>query len=56
VGTNAINIRGMQEDYRRLERVLDKYVVTNFPSHDVESKENTHDSSAANGHAEFQPQ
>ena len=34
--------------------MFNKSIVTNFPSHDVESKENTQDSSTANGHAESQ--
>jgi hypothetical protein len=29
---------GVQEDYSRLTRVFDKYVITNFQSHDVETK------------------
>jgi hypothetical protein len=40
----------VQEDYRRLSRAFDKSAITNFPSHDVETKENPQDLSAANGH------
>jgi hypothetical protein len=29
-----------QGDYRRLERVFDKFVITSFPSHDAQTKEN----------------
>jgi hypothetical protein len=32
---------GMQDHYSRLVRAFDKSAVTNFPSHDVETKENT---------------
>lgn len=45
----------MQEDYRKLARVFDKPAITNFPSHDVETKENPQDPSGANGHAQSQP-
>jgi hypothetical protein len=38
-------IGGMQNDYRRLVRTFDKSIVTNFPTHEVESGENTPDSS-----------
>jgi hypothetical protein len=31
---------GVQEDYRRLARAFDKSVITHFPSHDVETKQN----------------
>lgn len=34
--------------------MFDKYGVANFSSHDVGTKENTQDVSAANGHAESQ--
>jgi hypothetical protein len=34
-------IGGMQKDYRRLVRALDKSTVANFPSHEVELGENT---------------
>jgi hypothetical protein len=40
------NIRDMQNDYKRLACVFDKFVVANFPSHEVETRENTRDSSA----------
>jgi hypothetical protein len=45
----------MQDDYKRLARAFDKSVVAIFPLHEVETKENTHDSSAANRHDQFQP-
>jgi hypothetical protein len=38
---------GMQEDYRRLAHVFNKLAITNFPLHEVETKEHTQDSSAA---------
>jgi hypothetical protein len=41
----------MEEDYKRLARVFDKFDVTSFPSHDAQTKENLQDPSAANGHA-----
>jgi hypothetical protein len=41
---------GVQEDYRRLTRVFDKSAITNFSSHDFETKENPQYPSAANGH------
>jgi hypothetical protein len=43
-------IGGMQEDYKRLARAFDKSAVTNFPSHEVETRKNTLWSSAANWH------
>jgi hypothetical protein len=43
-------IWGMQNDYRRLVRVFDKSTIANFPSHKVESGENTRDSSATGCH------
>jgi hypothetical protein len=45
----------MQNDYKRLGCAFDKFVVTNFPLHDVETKENTQNSSVANGHAQTHP-
>jgi hypothetical protein len=48
-------IGGMQNDYRRLERAFDKSVIANFPSHEVESGENTRDSSAAGCQEQSQP-
>jgi hypothetical protein len=33
----------MQNDYKRLVGAFDKSPVANFPSHEVESGENTHD-------------
>jgi hypothetical protein len=40
---------GMQEDYRRLARAFEKSIVPNFPSCDVDARNGTHNSSAANG-------
>jgi hypothetical protein len=49
-------IGGMQDDYNRLTCAFDKSVVANFPSHKIETKENTHDpSSAANWYDQSQP-
>jgi hypothetical protein len=45
----------MQDDYKRLVRAFDKSTVPNFLSHEVESGENTRDSSAADCHDESQP-
>jgi hypothetical protein len=45
----------MQDDYKRLARAFDKSAVTNFPSQDVETRENTHDSSAVDWHNQSQP-
>jgi hypothetical protein len=39
----------MQNDYKRLVREFDKSTVANFPSHEVELGENTHDSSVVEG-------
>jgi hypothetical protein len=43
-------IGGKQDGYKRLARAFDKSVVGNFPTHEVETKENMHDSLAANWH------
>jgi hypothetical protein len=45
----------MQDDYKRLARAFDKPVAGNFPTHEVETKENMHDSSAANWLDQAQP-
>jgi hypothetical protein len=45
----------MQGDYKRQARVFDKFAITIFPSHEVETKENMHDPSAANWHDQSQP-
>jgi hypothetical protein len=45
----------MQDDYKRLARAFDKSDVASFPSHEVETKENTCDSSTANRHDQSQP-
>jgi hypothetical protein len=39
-------IGGMQNDYRRLVRAFDKSSIANFPSHEVELRENTRNTSA----------
>jgi alpha-beta hydrolase superfamily lysophospholipase len=38
----------------RLTRAFDKSVIASFPSHDVQTKDNRQDASAANGHAQSQ--
>lgn len=43
---------GVREDFRRLARAFDKSVIASFPSHDVQTKDNPQDPSAANGHAQ----
>jgi hypothetical protein len=48
-------IWGMQNDYKRLVRVFDKSTIANFLSHEVESEENTRDSSAIDWHGQSQP-
>jgi hypothetical protein len=45
----------MQNDYKRLVHAFDKSIATSFPSHKVESGENTCDSSAADWHGQSQP-
>jgi hypothetical protein len=45
----------MLYDYKRLVRAFDKSTVANFPSHEVESGENTCDSSATGCHDQSQP-
>jgi hypothetical protein len=45
----------MPNDYKRLVRVFDKSTVANFPSHKVESGENTRDSLAIDWHVQSQP-
>jgi hypothetical protein len=47
-------IGGMQNDYKRLVRAFDESIVANFPSHEVESGENTRDSSALDWHGQSQ--
>jgi hypothetical protein len=44
-----------KNDYMRLARAFDKSIVANFPSHKVESGENTRDSSATDWHDQSQP-
>jgi hypothetical protein len=48
-------VGGIQKDYKRLVRALDKSTVANFPSHKVELGENTHNSSATGCHDQSQP-
>jgi hypothetical protein len=48
-------IGGMQNDHKRLVCALDKSNIANFPSHEVESGENTCDSSTADCHDKSQP-
>jgi hypothetical protein len=36
-------IGGMQNNYKRLVRAFDKSTITNFPSHEVDLRENTRD-------------
>jgi hypothetical protein len=46
---------GMQNNYKRPVHEFDKSIVSNFPSHEVESRENTHDSLATYCHAQSPP-
>jgi hypothetical protein len=39
-------IGGIENDYKRLACAFDKSTIANFPLHEVESRENTRDSSA----------
>jgi hypothetical protein len=48
-------IGGTQDDYKRLARAFDKSVIANFPTHEVETKDNMLDTSAANWHNQSQP-
>jgi hypothetical protein len=48
-------IGGMQNDYRRLVRAFDKSSITNFPSHEVELRGNTRNTSAIGCHDQSQP-
>jgi hypothetical protein len=48
-------IGGMQNDYRRLVRAFDKSSIANFPSHDVELRGNTRNTSAICCHDRSQP-
>jgi hypothetical protein len=45
----------VQEDFRRQARAFGISPITNFPLHEVETKEYPQDSLAANGHAQSQP-
>jgi hypothetical protein len=45
----------IQNDHKRLVRVLDKSTMTNLPSHEVELREYTHNSSATGCHDQSQP-
>jgi hypothetical protein len=45
----------MQNDYKRLARAFDKSTVSIFPSHEVETGENTRYSSAADWHDQSYP-
>jgi hypothetical protein len=46
---------GIQNDYKRLVRAFDKSIVANFPSHEVESRENMCYSSTTGCHGQSQP-
>ena len=48
-------VGGMQNDYKTLVLAFDKSTVANFPSHEVESGENTCDSSATDLYDQSQP-
>jgi hypothetical protein len=45
----------IQNDHKRLVRVLDKSTMANLPSHEVELREYTHNSSATGCHDQSQP-
>jgi hypothetical protein len=42
-------IGGMQENYKRLVRAIEKSVIPNFTSYDIDAQNNTQNSLAANG-------
>jgi hypothetical protein len=48
-------IGDIQNDHKRLVRVLDKSTMANLPSHEVELREYTHNSSATGCHDQSQP-
>jgi hypothetical protein len=48
-------IGSMQNDYRRLVRAFDKSSIANFPSHEVELGDNTHNTSVIGCHDQSQP-
>jgi hypothetical protein len=39
----------MQENYKRLVRAIEKSVIPNFTSYDIDAQNNTQNSLAANG-------
>jgi hypothetical protein len=45
----------MQNDYKRLVHTFHKSVVANFPPCEIETRENTNDSSATDWHDQSQP-
>jgi hypothetical protein len=45
----------MQKDYKRIACAFEKSVVPNFPSYDVDARNDTQNSSAANGYSEPLP-
>jgi hypothetical protein len=45
----------IQNDHKRLVRALDKSTMANLPSHEVELREYTHNSSATGCHDQSQP-
>jgi hypothetical protein len=48
-------VGGIQKDYKRLVHAFDKSTVANFPSHEFELAENTHNLSATGCHDQSQP-
>lgn len=46
---------GMEESFKKLTRAYGKSVVSNFPSHEIDAKAATHNSSNLNGHSQTQP-
>jgi hypothetical protein len=45
----------MEETFRKMTHAFEKYVIPNFPSHEIDARTTTHNSSAINGHSQTQP-
>jgi hypothetical protein len=45
----------MEESFRKLTHAYEKFSVSNFPLHEIDAKDVTHNLSATNGHLQTQP-
>jgi hypothetical protein len=45
----------MEESFRKLTHAYEKSTVSNFPLHEIDAKDVTHNLSATNGHLQTQP-